>query len=468
MYQQLPSLKQDSLVVLLVGQSLAQRRLQQQQLRLLKQPDQQRRHLQTETLVLDLSVSGLFDTLNTTTTSTATSTASFQGRLQLIFRDHAQEFLNALQDTPDPYFDTITEVFISSTSPVLSPTSPPAISTTEPATNDDDDPLRSLGTIIGIAAGGGALLLLVAIILYRAIKKEPKAKTPKPTSNQSDPAALDDDDNGDGHHTSPRKSWIQKRAESQSNREGLDSASDLLENQTLYSYQDNTSASFAMGGPSHFNDTDTINGADTMSYAYSLDAGIEPSVMGDSTMDMGHEESIFTAPPPKSSRIQIPSEIPSIMLVPHQIGGNEGPPSSQWSNHSYDIDDPSEFGVDTTMDLISPTTVGSEGDFELTNSELAMLPSNLNATSSNEAYTSTRYVYAPPGKLGIVIDTTVEGPVVHKVNTNSSLAEQIWPGDIIVAIDDVDTRAMSATAITQLMVQTANQRRTLTVVSGEA
>lgn len=77
----------------------------------------------------------------------------------------------------------------------------------------------------------------------------------------------------------------------------------------------------------------------------------------------------------------------------------------------------------------------------------------------------SRTVIAPPGKLGIVIDTTLEGPVVHKVNPGSPLEGHVYPGDIIVAIDDVDTRAMSATAITSLMVKTANQERRLTVLS---
>lgn len=69
------------------------------------------------------------------------------------------------------------------------------------------------------------------------------------------------------------------------------------------------------------------------------------------------------------------------------------------------------------------------------------------------------------GKLGIVIDTTLEGPVVHQVNPKSPLQGLMFPGDIIVAVDDVDTRAMTASAITALMVRTSAVRRTLTVLS---
>ena len=67
--------------------------------------------------------------------------------------------------------------------------------------------------------------------------------------------------------------------------------------------------------------------------------------------------------------------------------------------------------------------------------------------------------------MGIIIDTTVEGPVVHKVNAGSPLEGLVWKGDIIVKIDEVDTRAMSATAITNVMIKTAHQRRKLTIVS---
>jgi C-terminal processing protease CtpA/Prc len=87
------------------------------------------------------------------------------------------------------------------------------------------------------------------------------------------------------------------------------------------------------------------------------------------------------------------------------------------------------------------------------------------AMSSLRQNMVSRTVVAPPGKLGIVIDTTLEGPVVHKINPQSPLEGILFPGDIIVAIDDVDTRAMSASAITALMVRTANLRRKLTVLS---
>lgn len=84
---------------------------------------------------------------------------------------------------------------------------------------------------------------------------------------------------------------------------------------------------------------------------------------------------------------------------------------------------------------------------------------------SNQLNMVQRVIVAPSGRLGIVIDTTIEGPVVHKVFGNSPLDGKVFVGDIIIAIDDTDTRAMSAAAISDLMVKTANQARRLTVLS---
>jgi len=76
---------------------------------------------------------------------------------------------------------------------------------------------------------------------------------------------------------------------------------------------------------------------------------------------------------------------------------------------------------------------------------------------------TTREITAPPGKLGIVIETTLDGPVVHKINPSSPLDGVVNEGDLIVAIDDVDCRAMSASAITALMVRTSEKYRRMTI-----
>ena len=208
-------------------------------------------------------------------------------------------------------------------------------------------------------------------------------------------------------------------------------------------------------------------GNDNMSYAYSLEAGIEASIvdgvmLNNTTMNQSnlYDDSI-------RSRVPI-REIP-------QIGVN-GAQSTSSGMHSGSIassrnSNSAGFG-DTQIETAA-------SDLKLTDSELAMLPSNLRSDDDGDnpsidadsrgfpavakRKVTTKTFRAPSGKLGIVIDTTVEGPVVHNVNEGSRLQGLIFPGDIIIAIDNVDTRAMSASAITALMVKTAENERTLTV-----
>ena len=71
---------------------------------------------------------------------------------------------------------------------------------------------------------------------------------------------------------------------------------------------------------------------------------------------------------------------------------------------------------------------------------------------------------APPGKLGIIIDTCPEGPVVHSTKENSPLLGLIFTGDLIVAIDDEDTTGWSAHYLTRLVAQKSKATRKITVL----
>ena len=64
-----------------------------------------------------------------------------------------------------------------------------------------------------------------------------------------------------------------------------------------------------------------------------------------------------------------------------------------------------------------------------------------------------------------MVDATSEGPVVQKVDPRSPLQGLLFPGDIMVAMGDVDTREMSTSAITALMVLASGVRRRLTLLS---
>lgn len=111
------------------------------------------------------------------------------------------------------------------------------------------------------------------------------------------------------------------------------------------------------------------------------------------------------------------------------------------------------------------TSVSSAGGTFGSNTQNITLPSNAAATGAlgamdtddNDSYDaqladprlSTKeevlHIFAPPGKLGVVIDTPDDGaPVVHAVKDSSVIADRIVVGDKLVAVDDEDVRSMTA------------------------
>jgi hypothetical protein len=75
-------------------------------------------------------------------------------------------------------------------------------------------------------------------------------------------------------------------------------------------------------------------------------------------------------------------------------------------------------------------------------------------------------VCAPPGPLGIIIDTTTEGPMIHSLKPSSELLGLVNPGDLIVGLDGVDTRNMTAATFTRLMAKRSHGERKITLQKG--
>jgi len=67
-------------------------------------------------------------------------------------------------------------------------------------------------------------------------------------------------------------------------------------------------------------------------------------------------------------------------------------------------------------------------------------------------------VFAPPGPLGMVVDTIEKGCIVHSLKKNSPMQGLINPGDLIVALDDFDVRKMDAASLTKLMAKKSQQK----------
>jgi hypothetical protein len=362
--------------------------------------------------------------------------------------------------------------------------------------------------VIGIAVGGSVLLLTTVFFFWycccfrkRSRTLEGDSKTRAPVGGRMSPS--DNLDKKVPPGTPKSQPWNRRRnkqnalegpidsmaeqhlmsTDMSSNRpddEASDLASDAdLESQAMYSYNPRgdsgsvytASNSIMMAGGGAVHSNHSYYGNDNMSYAYSLEPGIEASIVDGIMINNMNHSSTYD----DSVRSRVPiREIPQISLDAENGASTSGlARTSLTESQTYNTRSPNNIPSDRFGNTRIETTAS---DLKLTASELAMLPSNLRSDDETEGGGNdvsssgfptdkrvTRTIKAPSGKLGIVIDTTVEGPVVHNVNQGSRLQGIIFPGDIIVAIDSVDTRAMSASAITALMVKTASQERTLTV-----
>jgi hypothetical protein len=113
--------------------------------------------------------------------------------------------------------------------------------------------------------------------------------------------------------------------------------------------------------------------------------------------------------------------------------------------------------------LISPTSARS-------NSKQKRTPGQSTPTNAGAATNTSivcRDCHAPAGKLNIVIHSTKDGPAVHEVKSGSCLEGRIYPGDLIIAVDDVDTRAYTAAQLMKMMAERSQSERKITVLHFE-
>jgi hypothetical protein len=92
------------------------------------------------------------------------------------------------------------------------------------------------------------------------------------------------------------------------------------------------------------------------------------------------------------------------------------------------------------------------------------------STGQNNSVMSSivcRDCYAPPGMLHIVIHSTKDGPAVHTVKEGSCLEGHIFPGDLIISVDNVDTRSYTAEEVMKMMASKNDKERKITVLHFE-
>jgi len=75
----------------------------------------------------------------------------------------------------------------------------------------------------------------------------------------------------------------------------------------------------------------------------------------------------------------------------------------------------------------------------------------------------TQEITAPPGKLGLNVDTSLAGPIVREVKPTSALEGSLFEGDIIVGVNGVNTRGMTAKEFLDVLISSADAERVLKV-----
>jgi PDZ domain len=94
------------------------------------------------------------------------------------------------------------------------------------------------------------------------------------------------------------------------------------------------------------------------------------------------------------------------------------------------------------------------------------VPARSVADSPPSVPSKGRRVNVPAGRLGITIDTAKGSPIIYSVDSDSPVAGMLKPGDVILAIDDVDTTSMVATEIAELIAAKAAHERRIIVQKG--
>eukprot|EP00531_Pseudo-nitzschia_arenysensis_P000953 CAMPEP_0116137634 /NCGR_PEP_ID=MMETSP0329-20121206/12347_1 /TAXON_ID=697910 /ORGANISM="Pseudo-nitzschia arenysensis, Strain B593" /LENGTH=937 /DNA_ID=CAMNT_0003632551 /DNA_START=102 /DNA_END=2915 /DNA_ORIENTATION=- len=136
------------------------------------------------------------------------------------------------------------------------------------------------------------------------------------------------------------------------------------------------------------------------------------------------------------------------------------PPSTRYGRVNIEVQEQETRSVTSHSTLgARPLQRNEDNDDRSTISALSTLSSIMRRPGSYD-------VYAPSGPIGIVVDTSKDGPSVHSLKSTSPMLGLISPGDLIVALDGEDTRKMTAAALTRLMARKSRQKeRKITLLS---
>jgi len=135
---------------------------------------------------------------------------------------------------------------------------------------------------------------------------------------------------------------------------------------------------------------------------------------------------------------------------------------------------PSMKTIPSTSPTNTTSTSASSPTFTSTSSTTGTTTkTNTNTTNTTTTLPSPRVrreVLAPAGKLGIMVANAKGiagrgGPTVHTIRPGSPMEGMIYVNDVIVGVNDVDTRTFTANDMTRLIKDTAGEGRRIYVLS---
>ena len=394
-----------------------------------------RRRLQSDSMQIDMIVSGAFDPVP----GLAETAEDYSiGRVsRQFFTVQGNSFVQQLQETDnqedEAYFQTVSSV---ESVPVpeddISPAETPAPPGPAPATENGGGGL-AIGGIVAIALVGALVVILGAAFLINNMKRKgPSSSRTNGGSTKKSNTRLFKKAN---KTKSPSEPSLKKKStgrqfapvKSESLISGLPSPEKAVDEPRVSSIGGPPTT---IGGPPSQKgslrrvDSDIISelqwgaesliGAESnMSYAYSLEDGI---LVQSPSHDNGSLSSYSVTY--ENGESPIPAEIPNVSSNPGVDDKN---------------DDDDELDVDKSWSPGSTSII--------------------------------REITAPPGKLGVILNTSEKGPVVQSVAPGSPLEGMVWPGDVVISIDGIKARKMSAASLMAYMKTNLNKPRKLTMMS---
>lgn len=167
---------------------------------------------------------------------------------------------------------------------------------------------------------------------------------------------------------------------------------------------------------------------------------------------------------PPQLQIADTEETPFADITP--LNGRSGDSRNDQLTYVYSLDD----GLPSPSSLLSPpagSPVYSTAGDSASNTSRESVKASWSLEDVAPLPSAGRMrvdIVAPAGKLGLIIDTCADGPVVHSVKSTSPLQGLVFKGDLVVAIDDEETVEWSAHYLTKLVAKKSKCERKITVL----